>query len=174
MASGAPRFRAKHMPTATLRPELHTETSREIELFCLADDTDTFILHNWFVGGDVWSDELGDYTQPVWETVVLRSSVGTFENIATGPESIGRLEWSDGSIAWNTTAVELLQHRGDAVTFAIAGALVHTTNRDGSLHDFLVELELTSQRDEWRLKRSGMGPSSFTLARQALTPNTAA
>ena len=174
IAAGSPRYRVKYMPTATLRPELHTETCREIALFCLADDTDTFILHNRWVGGDDWNEELAEYTAEIWETVVLRSSADMFENIATGPDSTLRLEWSNGVIAWNTAEVELLLHDGNPVTFAVGGALSYTTSLDGTPHEFLVGLEFTGPVDEWRLKRSGTGPGGFALARREPTSRASA
>jgi hypothetical protein len=165
VATGAPRFRLKHMPTATRMSELRTEISGEIGLFCIADESDTFILHNRFVGGDAWRKELGNYTDAIWETVVLRSSTGAFEELATGHDSTGRLEWSGGSIAWSGATVELLLHDGAPVIFGVGGALVYTTSLDGTAHEFLVELELAGSEGEWRLKRSAIGPNAFALAR---------
>ena len=169
VATGSPRFRVKHMPTSTLRPELHTENSREIGLFCLSDETDTFILHNRFVGGDLWSDELGDYSAPVWETVVLWTGPDIFEDITTGSTSTGQLEWAGGSIRWNTVGVELLLQQTEPVSLAVRGALVYTTSFDHAPCEFLVELELVGPMGEWRLTRSIMGPSGFTLATGELT-----
>lgn len=163
-AAGQPRFRVKHMPTQTLRRDLHTEASRLISLLCLADDVNTFILHNRWVGGDVWSPELGDYTDAIWETVVLRSSAEAFAAIPTGPDSTHRMEWSGGVIQWNTVSVELLTDLGEPVTFGVSGALAYTTGIDGSPHEFLIELELPSLAGEWRLKQSS-APSDFVLAR---------
>jgi len=162
--AGPPRFRVKYMPTQTLSRELHTETSRLVGMFCLADDSQTFILHNRWVGGDVWSPELGDYTDPIWETVVLRSDVKAFERIPTGPHSTHRIEWAAGVIQWNTVAVEPFAFGGENVTLGVSGALSYTAAIDGSPHEFLVELELTSLIGEWRLARSS-GPSAFVLAR---------
>jgi len=164
VATGSPRFHVKHMPAATLRSELHTENSREVGLFCLADETDTFILHNRFVGGDQWSDELTDYSAPVWETVVLRSGPDIFEGIATGPTSTGQLKWAGGSIGWNTVEVELLLQRTQPVPLAVSGALVYTTSFERAPYEFLIELELVGPMGGWRLMRSAMGPSGFTLA----------
>ena len=166
--AGLPRFHAKHMPTQTLRQELHTEASRLIALFCLADDADTFILHNRWVGGDVWSPELGDYTDPIWETVILRSTSEAFGAIPTGPDSTYRIEWSGGVIQWNTVGVELVTLLGEPVTFGVQGALAYTTGIDGSPHEFLVELELPSISGEWRLKQAS-APSDFLLARHVAT-----
>jgi hypothetical protein len=163
VATGSPRFELKLMPVATANSELHTAARREIKLLCLADGTDTFILHNRFVGGDVWSDELGDYTDPVWETVVLHSGREMFEAIPTGPDSTGRLEWSGGSISWNTVAVEWLREGPEPVLLAAKGAHIYTTCFDGNPCEFLVDLELFGPMGEWRLTRSLMGPSSFTL-----------
>lgn len=170
VAGGSPRFRAKFMPTLTLRPELHTEASREVELFFLADDNDTFILLNRWVGGDVWSEELGDYTNPVWETVVLRSRAAMFESIATGPKSTGHLEWPGGNTGWDTVALELFVQGAEPVAFAVEGALVYTTSIEGAPHDFLVELDLTGPTNAWQIRRSIMGPAAFTLA-QMETPS---
>jgi hypothetical protein len=174
VAAGPPRFRAKLMPTMTLRSELHTQSSREVGVLFLADDADTFVLHNRWVRGDVWSEELGDYTNPIWETVVLRSSAATFENVAAGPESTGRLEWSGGRIAWNTAAIDVLAEGRQPVALGVAGALVYTTSSEGAPHEFLVELDLPSAADHWQLKRSLMGPSNFTLARIEATIQGAA
>lgn len=168
VATGAPRFRVKYMPMSTLRAELHTEDSREIGLFCLADEINTFILLNRFVGGDTWSDEPGDYSDPVWETVVLRSEPDVFENIATGPTSTGRLEWAGGSFGWNTVAVEPLLHGTEQVTVAVRGALVYMASFDGAPCEFVVEVELYGPTGEVRLKRSVTGPNSFTLATSEL------
>lgn len=165
VAAGPPRFRVKLMPTMTLRSELHTQSSREVGALFLADDADTFVLHNRWVGGDVWSEELGDYTDPIWETVILRSSAATFKDVAAGPESTGRLEWSGGTIAWNTAAIEVLAEGPQPVALGVAGALVYTTSSGGTPYEFLVELDLPSVADHWQLKRSLMGPSGFTLAR---------
>lgn len=165
---GQPRFRAKYMPTQTLRRDLHTEVSRLIALFCIADDADTFILHNRWVGGDDWSPDQGDYTDPIWETVVLRAPAEAFGAIPTGPDSIYRMEWSDGVIQWNAVSVEPFTHLGEPVTFGVSGALAYTTGIEGSPYEFLVELELSSLVGEWRLKQSS-DPSSFVLARHAAT-----
>lgn len=165
VAAGVPRFRAKLMPTMTLRSELHTKSSREVGVLFLADDADTFVLHNRWVGGDVWSEELGDYTDPIWETVILRSSAAAFGDVAAGPESTGRLEWSGGSIAWNASAIEVLAEGPQPVALGVAGALVYTTSCGGTPYECLVELDLPSVADHWQLKRSLMGPSGFTLAR---------
>jgi hypothetical protein len=54
--------------------------------------------------------------------------------------------------------------RENPVIFAVGGALAYTTSIDGTPHEFLVDLELTSAAGEWRLKRSSLGPSGFTLA----------
>jgi len=166
VAAGSPRFRGKYMPTQTLGQELHTEASRLVGLFCLADDADTFILHNRWVGGDVWSPELSDYTDPIWETVVLRSTADTFAAIPTGPDSTYRIEWSSGVIQWNTASVEELAHGGEQVTLGVSGALTYTTATEGNPHEFLVELELPSLSGEWRLRQSST-PSAFILARNA-------
>ncbi|WP_337186104.1 hypothetical protein [Phenylobacterium sp.] len=167
-AAGPPRFRAKHMPTQTVSQELHTEVSRLIALFCIADDTDTFILNNRWVGGDIWSQELADYTDPIWETVVLRSSAKTFEAIPTGPDSVCRMEWAGGFVQWNAVAVEPFTYLGEPVTFGVGGALAYATAVDGRPHELLVELELPSRLGEWRLRRSPT-PSAFVLARHAVT-----
>jgi len=163
-AAGPPRFRAKYIPQQTLSRELHTETSRLVGMFCLADDTQTFILHNRCIGGDVWSPELNDYTDPVWESVILRSDAEAFEGIPTGPDSTHRIEWAGGVIQWNTVSVESFAFAGEKVTLGVNGALAYTTGIDGSPHEFLVELELTSPGGDWRLGRSS-SPSAFVLAR---------
>lgn len=169
-AAGRPRFRAKHKPTQTDRRELPTDSSWPVGLFCLADETDAFILHNRFVGGDVWSPELSDYTDPVWETVVLRSTADAFTAIPAGPDSTHRIEWSGGSVQWNSVLVEPLTHLDQSVTLGVGGALIYTTSNHGRQHEFMVELELPSATGAWRLKQ-GSDPSAFTLTPSRLTPD---
>lgn len=164
VATGSSRFRVKLMPTATLHSELHTETSREIRLLCLADDTYTFILHNKWVDGDDWSEELGDYTAMSGRQLSSARAWTPLTGWRQGPTA--QPEWSDGSIAWNAVPVELLPGDEAPATFAVGGALVYTTGLAGTPHEFLVELELTGPAEEWRLRRSAMGPAGFTLARQ--------
>jgi len=106
--------------------------------------------------------------------VILRSTAATFKDIGAGPQSTGRLEWSGGSIAWNTAAIEVLAEGPQPVTLAVAGALVYTTSSGGTPYEFLVELDLPTVADKWQLKRSPMGPSSFTLARIEATMQGAA
>lgn len=167
-AAGKPRFQAKYMPTQTLNRELHTETSRLIGMFTLADEADTFILHNRFVGGDVWSPELGDYTDPIWETIVLRSTAEAFAAIPTGSDSTCRIEWGGGFLQWCAASVELFTHRSEPVIFGVSGALAYTIGVDGSANEFLVDLELPSSAGEWRLRRSS-APSDLVLARHGAT-----
>lgn len=162
-SAGPPRFRAKYMPTQTLRGELHTDASRLIGMFCLTDEVDTFILHNRWVGGDVWNPDLNAYTDAIWETVVLRSSADTFAAIPTGPDSTCRIEWSGGVIQWNACPVELFAHGEEQVTFGVSGALAYTTAIEGKPHEFLVELELPGLTGDWRLRQSS-APSDFVLA----------
>lgn len=160
-AAGARRFRAKVIPVGAVTPEHDPGASQSLTLLSLADDRDTFILHNRFVSGDEWSEELGDYTDPLWETVTLRSGPELFESTAPG------LEWLGGSFAWNN-GLELLMHGGTPATFAVGGALTYAFSPDGSPYEFLVELELTGPAGAWRLKRS-MGPAVFRLVRGANT-----
>ncbi len=164
--AGQPRFLAKTMPTQTARGELQTDSSRLIGLFCLADDTDAFILQNRFVSGDVWSPELGDYADPVWETVVLRSTVDAFTAIPTGPGTTHRIEWAGGLIQWAAVAVDPLTYLGQPVILGVGSALAYTTSNHGSPIEFLSELELPSSTAEWRLERSP-SPTAFILARHA-------
>jgi hypothetical protein len=161
--TASPRFRIKHQPMIADLPQHHTPISRETSLFCLADETDTFILHNRFVGGDTWSDDLGDYSTPVWETVVLHSGSEVFENIAAGVDNHCRLDWPGGSIMFNTVSVERLMRGTEPASLAVSGALVYTTVFEGAPCEFLVELELVGPLGEWRLSRSAIGPGGFTL-----------
>jgi hypothetical protein len=151
------------MPVLGLKPELHTSTHREIGVFCLGDENDTFVLLNLFVGGDAWSEEINDYSAPIYETVVLRAGPDVFEEITTGPNSTANLEWAGGSGGWNTVPVELLLQNTELVLLAVNGAQVYTTCFEGAPHDFLVELELFSPIGEWRLSRSVVLPNFFAL-----------
>ncbi|WP_231733181.1 hypothetical protein, partial [Phenylobacterium sp. CCH12-B4] len=163
-AAGQRRFRVNYMPTQTLRSELHTAASHVVGLFCLSDEAHTFILHNRWVGGDELDTATGDYTEPVWETVVLRATAEAFEAMPTGAESTCRLEWPGGVIQWNTVSVEALTERGEPVVVGVGGALAYTSGVDGRPHEFLVELELPGSAGDWRLERSST-PSQFVLAR---------
>lgn len=165
-AAGQPRFRVKYMPTQTLRSELHTATSRVVGLLCLSDETHTFILHNRWVGGDEFDPATGDYTEPVWETVVLRTTAEAFQAIPTGADSTCRLEWPGGLIQWNSVLVEALAECGEPVVVGVGGALAYTTATGGRPHEFLVELELPSSAGDWRLERLS-APSEFVLARHS-------
>lgn len=156
------------MPIQTARSELHTDSSRLIELICLADDTDAFILFNFFVDGDVWSPELGDYTDPAWETVVLRSTVDAFTEIPTGPDGTYRIEWAGGLILGAAVGVDLLTYLGQPVILGVRGALAYTKCSNSSPKEFLFELDLPSPMGDWRLERSS-SPGAFTLIRHAAT-----
>jgi hypothetical protein len=163
-ASGAPRFRAKFGPTGTLFPDLHTPTSREVGWLCLADDRNMFLLHNRWVGGDVWSDELGDYTDPAWETVVLRAPASTYDEMPVGDESTYQLECSEASIGWNNCRVEELKAGEIAAILGVAGVTAYTVSFDAKPCEFLIELDLPGLAGSWQLRRSSQGPTAFTLA----------
>jgi hypothetical protein len=166
VASGSRTFCANMMAGAR-PPGLHAATLR-VGLFWLANEADTFILHNRWVGGDVWSEELDDYTTPVWETVVLHAGTDAFNRFLLGPDA-GRLAWPRGLLIWSPAAAEPLIHDGVPIALGVGGALVYTTSLDAALYDFLVELHLASPAGDWRLMRSAQAPSGFSLRRGEAT-----
>lgn len=167
-AGGEPRFRAKLKLSQTARADLRTDTVRQASLLCLADGDDAFFLFNWFVGGDVWSPETGDCTDPIWETVVLRATADVFEAIPTGPDSTYRLQWPGGLVQWAIVPVEPFTHLGEPMVFSVGRASVHITSYDGRACEFITELELPSATGEWRWERTA-SPSAFVLTRASET-----
>lgn len=163
MATGSPRFRVKYMPTSTGVREFHTETTHETLMLCIGDDTDTFILRNVILQDGEYIEDLEYYSDPITETAILRSGPDVFEQIVTGPASTGRLEWSGGSIFWNTCPVELLLRRTEPVLIAVGKALAYTTSFNGAPLEVLVDLELVGPVGQWRLTRSVRGSGLFTL-----------
>ena len=165
-AGGEPRFRAKLMPVQTARADLHTKAVRQASLLCLADSKDAFFLFNWFVGGDVWNPETGDGAEPVWETVVLRSTPDVFEAIPTGPDSTYRLPWHGGLVQGANVPVETFTDHGEPVALGVGGASLYITSYDGRVCEFITELELPSATRHWRWARAS-SPSAFVLTRAA-------
>ncbi len=163
--AGPPRFQAKLLRNETARVDLHTEVSSEIGVFFMADQSDAFILLNRWAGGDAWSSELNNYTEPAWESVVLRTSVDRVDDIPTGSTRNLRVDWPGGVFNVGGGLFEPFLVNSCPMIFSIGGVLAYTTAIADASYEFLVDLELVGDTEEWRLKRSSRGPNGFTLAR---------
>lgn len=134
---------------------------RQATIVCLHDEAGSFFLFNQILALSQWIPETGDYTEDVYESVVLAASAEAGRDLRLGEHDRFELEWPGGPMIWAPADFRRLAPAEGrlCVLWSVVGGLCF----EGRACNFLLDLRLRAATGDWRVRRGDGTPEIMAI-----------